>query len=213
MTEKTQEKSKRQETLVPLDQYLATGIHIGTQRVLKDMKKFVYKVRPDGVSVLDIATIDQRIRVLAKFLSRFKPEKIMVVCSRDTGKKPVQKFAELIGANAITTRFMPGSLTNPAFENHLEPDVLLIVDPGADKQALMEALKMNIPIASLANSNNMTQNIDLILPVNNRGKKSLALVFWLLSREILKLQGKIKNDSDFTLKPEDFEAEEKEESK
>ena len=213
MTEKTQEKSKRQETLVPLDQYLATGIHIGTQRVLKDMKKFVYKVRPDGVSVLDIATIDQRIRVLAKFLSRFKPEKIMVVCSRDTGKKPVQKFAELIGANAITTRFMPGSLTNPAFENHLEPDVLLIVDPGVDKQALMEALKMNIPIASLANSNNMTQNIDLILPVNNRGKKSLALVFWLLSREILKLQGKIKNDSDFTLKPEDFEAEEKEESK
>ena len=83
----------------------------------------------------------------------------------------------------------------------------MIVDPGADKQAIFEALNMNIPIVSLCDTNNMTRNIDLILPVNNKGKKSLSLVFWLLSREMLKKQGKIKKDSDFKVKVEDFEEE------
>ena len=171
------------------------------------MKKLIYKIRPDGLSVLDISAIDKRLSAVASFLSRFKPERIMVVSGRDVGKKAVQKFAKTVGANAITTRFVPGSLTNPSIDNYVEPEVLLVVDPSADKQALFEALNMNLPIVALADSNNMTQNLDLILPVNNKGKKSIALIFWLLSREILKLQGKIKNDSDFTLTLEDFETE------
>ncbi|MFO7872246.1 MAG: 30S ribosomal protein S2 [Candidatus Undinarchaeales archaeon] len=202
-------KSTKKDTLVPLDKYLATGIHIGTQRALDDMDRFIYKTRPDGLAVLDVSAIDERLETAAKFLARFKPEKIMVVSGRDVGKKPARKFAETIGAKAIIKRFMPGSLTNPAFEKHIEPEVLFVVDPGADKQAVKEAINMNIPIVSLVNSNNMTQNIDLLVPVNNRGKKSLALIFWILAREVLKARDEIKDNSDFTLKVEDFQAESK----
>lgn len=200
-------KSTKQETLVPLDMYLATGIHIGRQRALKDMSRFVYKTRPDGLAVLDVSAIDERLRTASKFLAGFKPEKILIVSGRDVGKQPAKKFADSIGAKIIMDRFMPGSLTNPAFEEHMEPDILFVIDPGADKQVIKEAIDMNIPIVSLANSNNMTHDIDLIVPVNNRGKKSLALIFWILTREVLKSRGDIKNDSEFTLKVEDFQVE------
>jgi len=194
------------DTLVSVDLYLASGIHIGTQRKIKDMKKFIFKVRPDGLAVLDIATIDRRIKTVAHFVAKFAPEKVMVVSGRDTGKKPVQKFCESTGCRAVITRFMPGSLTNPSFKDYTEPDLIFVVDPGVDRQAILEALRMNIPIVALCDTNNMTQNIDMILPVNNKGKKSLALVFWLLAREVLKAKGKITSDDEFTAKVEDFES-------
>jgi len=197
--------TEKQDTLIPLDKYLATGAHIGTQRKLADMARFVYKVRPDGLSVLDIATINKRISMVASFLSKYKAGKVMVACARDVGKKPVQKFSELTGVVAVTTRFMPGSLTNPDYDKYTEPEVMLLVDPGADRQALYEARRINIPIVSLCDTNNMTQYIDLILPINNKGKKSLALVFWLLAREMLKKQGKIKSDDEFKITVEEFE--------
>lgn len=197
--------AEKTDSLVSLDKYLAAGVHIGTQRKIADMKTFIYKVRPDGLSVLDVGVINDRILTAAKFISRYKPENIMVVCARDVGKTPAAKFAELIGANAVITRFMPGSMTNPVYGKYTEPDLLVVADPAADKQAVKEALDINIPILALCDTNNSTQNIDFILPVNNKGKKSLALVFWLLSRETLKAQGKIKKDEEFKVEPEDFE--------
>ena len=197
--------AEKTDSLVSLDKYLAAGVHIGTQRKIGAMKNFVYKVRPDGLSVLDVGVINDRILTAAKFIARYTPDKIMVVCARDVGKKPASKFAELIGANSVTTRFMPGCMTNPAYSKYLEPDLLIVADPGADKQAVKEALDVNIPILALCDTNNFTQNIDLILPINNKGKKSLGLVFWLLARETLKAQGKIKKDEEFKVEPEDFE--------
>ncbi len=194
------------DTLVSVDSYLASGIHLGMQRKIAAMKKFIFKIRSDGLAVLDVATIDKRLKTTAEFIARFKPEKIMVVSGRDTGKKPVQKFCELTGCRPVIKRFIPGSLTNPNFPNYIEPDLIFVVDPGVDKQAIFEALKMNIPIVSLCDTNNMTQNIDVIMPVNNKGKKSLALVFWILAREVLKAKGAIKSDEEFTHKVEDFEA-------
>src|SRR3989344_5986586 len=207
--EKTKKSSKSKEkldTLVSADQYLAAGLHIGTSRKINDMKKFIFKVRSDGLAILDVGTIDKRIRTLAGFLSKFAPEKVIFICGRDIGKKPVQKFCELTGFVNVTTRFMPGSLTNPASESYVEPELIVVIDPATDRQAIIEALRMNIPIVSLCDTNNMTQNIDLILPVNNKGKKSLALIFWLLAREVLKAKGKITSDDEFTAKVEDFES-------
>ncbi len=197
---------KVSETLVPVDLYLASGVHIGVQRKVEGMKKFIFKVRSDGLAVLDVATIDKRIKAVAVFLSKFTPEKVMVISGRDTGKKPVQKFCELAGCRAVVTRFIPGSLTNPSLPNYIEPDLIFVVDPGVDRQAILEALSMNIPIVALCDTNNMTQNIDMILPANNKGKKSLALVFWLLAREFLKAGGKITSDDEYNYKIEDFEA-------
>ena len=148
-----------------------------------------------------------RLRVAAKFLSHFQPDKILLVAARQYSQKPGRLFASTIGANVFAGRFVPGTLTNPKIPQYLEPDVLFVTDPAADQQALREALNIGIPIVALCDANNETRNVDLVIPTNNKGRKALATVYWLLTREVLKARGQIKSDEEFEQKIEDFEAE------
>lgn len=192
--------------LVPEDLYLTSGVHIGTQQKSADMDQFIFKVRSDGLYVLDVKQTDSRIRVAAKFLARFEPDKILIVSARQYGQKPVKSFAKAIGTKVFAGRFVPGTLTNPNLPEYIEPEALVVTDPAADQQALKEALNVGMPIVGLCDANNETRNVDLVIPTNNKGRIALATVYWLLTREVLKAQGRIGNDSEFTLTLEDFEA-------
>ncbi len=194
------------ELLVPEETYLTSGVHIGTQQKSADMKDFIFKVRTDGLYVLDIKKTDDRIRAAAAFLARYDPRRILVVCARQYGQKPVREFSKAIGAPAFAGRFVPGTLTNPANPNFIEPEVLVITDPSADKQALQEALNLGIPIVALCDANNETRNVDLVIPSNNKGRRALACIYWLLSRQVLFERGDLKDPEDFKLEIEDFEA-------
>lgn len=144
--------TEEQQLLVGMDTYLAAGVHIGTQIKTKMMERFIFRVRSKGLSDLDVRKTDERIRIVAKFLARFPPEKILVVSQRQYGKKPAMMFAKVIGAKAIIGRFVPGTLTNPSYKNFIEPEVILLTDPKADAQALREAMKVRIPIVSLCDT-------------------------------------------------------------
>lgn len=192
--------------LVPEDVYLTSGVHIGTQQKSADMKAFIYKVRIDGLYVLDIKKTDERIRNAAKFLARFKPETILVVAARQYGQKPARMFAKAIGAKVLAGRFVPGTLTNPNLEDFLEPETVVVTDPAADQQALREALNVNLPVVGLCDANNETRYVDLVIPTNNKGRRALATIYWLLTREVLKARGAVKADEDFTATIDDYEA-------
>lgn len=166
------------------------------------MKNFIYRVRPDGLAIIDVKKIDERIRIAAKFLARY--EKIVVAARKQAAHSIIQKFAEIIGAKAVPGRFPPGMLTNVNLENYFEADVVFVVDPMIDIQAMDEAIKSNIPIVAICDTGNETRDVDLIIPANNKSAKSLALIFWLLAREILKERGKIKSYDEFKYKIEDF---------
>ncbi|TFG57371.1 MAG: 30S ribosomal protein S2 [Methanomassiliicoccus sp.] len=194
------------ELLVPEDVYLTSGVHIGTQQKSADMKDFIFKVRTDGLYVMDVKKTDARIRAAAKFLSRFKPDRILVVSARQYGQKPVRIMSKAIGAMYFEERLIPGSLTNPVLGRYIEPDVIVVTDPAADQQAVAEALNVGIPIVALCDANNETRNVDLVIPTNNKGRRSLACVYWLLTREILKERGQMVRDEDFKLGIDDFEA-------
>ncbi len=172
--------------LVPEDVYLTSGVHIGTQQKSADMKPFIYKVRIDGLYVLDIKKTDSRIREAAKFLARFKPENVLVVAARQYGQKPARMFAKAVGAQILAGRFVPGTLTNPRIDEYIEPEILLVTDPAADQQALREALNVSVPVVGLCDANNETRNVDLVIPTNNKGRRALATIYWLLTREVLK---------------------------
>ncbi|MEM5853442.1 MAG: 30S ribosomal protein S2 [Candidatus Aenigmatarchaeota archaeon] len=191
--------------LIPKQQYLASGIQMGMKLKTKDMKEFIYKVRPDGLAVLNLRKIDERIRIAAKFLARCKS--IAVASKKSPIQKGIEKFANVIKATAFTGRFLPGTLTNPSFKKYMEADVVLLIDPMVDSQALEEAVKARIPVVAICNSFNETRDVDLIIPANNKGKKALATLLWLLAREILKERGEIKSDKEYQLKVEDFEKE------
>ncbi len=195
-------KDQDYESLIPVDEYLSAGVHIGTQQKTKDMTKFIYLVRTDGLYVLDVQATDQRIRAAAKFISKYEPSKILVVSARQYGQRPTEIFAKAVGAKAIIGRFIPGTLTNPAYQDYTESDVLIVIDPIGDAQAVTEARSVGIPIVGMCDTNNMTSNIDLIIPTNNKGRKALAIVYWLLAKETLKEKGE-----PFDYSAEDFEAE------
>jgi small subunit ribosomal protein S2 len=192
--------------LVSEDVYLTSGVHIGTQQKSADMKQFIFKVRSDGLYVLDVKQTDLRIRAVARFLSRYSPESIMIVSARQYGQKPAKVFAKAIGAQVIAGRFVPGSLTNPALPQYVEPEVLFVTDPAADQQAVAEALNVGIPIVALCDANNETRNVDLAIPTNNKGRRALACVYWLLTREILKERKVLASDANFKMTIDDFEA-------
>ena len=180
--------------LTNLDNYLAAGIHIGTQQKNADMKPYIYKVRADGLYVLDVKKSDVRIRAAAKFLARFQPDKILVVSRRQYGQKPIEDFAKLVGVTAIAGRFVPGTLTNPNLPTFMEPEVLLATDPRGDEQALKEASDIGIPVVALCDTDNALAGVDLVIPTNNKGKKALAIVYWLLAKEILSSRGQLPED-------------------
>jgi len=186
--------------LIPVEDYLGAGIHIGTQQKTKDMDRFIHRVRTDGLYVLDISRTDARIRTAADFLGNYPPEGILVTSSRQYGRFPAEKFAEAIGARARTGRFIPGTLTNPQYEGYIEPDVVVVTDPIGDSQAVTEAITVGIPVIAMCDSNNTTSNVDLVIPTNNKGRKALSVVYWLLANETLDRRG-----AEPTYALEDFE--------
>lgn len=181
--------SEEENLLLPTEDYLKSGIHIGTKFRSKYMEKFVYKTRSDGLSVLNIQEIDTRIRAAAQLLSQYEPEDIIVVSRRENGWKPVRMFAKATGTKSFPGRYPPGVLTNPQLKNFIEGKVMLVTDAGPDKNAVKDALSVGIPIVALCDTNNQANNLDLVIPCNNKGKKSLGLVFYLLAKQYLELKG------------------------
>jgi len=200
-------QEKKDEMIVPEETYMTSGVHIGTRQKTSDIKEFIYKVRNDGLYIIDVKKTDERIKSAAKFISKYDPKDILAVSVRQYGQKPILKLGELTDIKVLDGRFRPGTLTNPNAKGFREPELLILTDPLADQQALNEAKNTGIPVIGLCDTNNETRYLDIVIPTNNKGRRALALVYWLLTREILKQKGKIKKYDDFKPEVEDFEAE------
>ena len=189
------------ELLIPLDNYLAAGLHIGTQQKTHDMEKYIFRVRSDGLYVLDVHKTDERLKYVAKFLAQYEPDDILVVATRQYGQAPVKKFGEVTGCKTIPGRFIPGTLTNPSYAKFIEPKVIVVTDPRSDSQAILESKQNGIPVVALCDSENLLANVDICVPSNNKGRKAIALIYWLLARQLLRERGVIGEDEDLDLEP------------
>ena len=194
------------ELLIDEDTFLTCGVHIGTKQKSKDMEPYVYKVREDGLRILNVNMTSEKVVEAAQFLKEFDPKDVLIVSARQYGWKPATKFAEACGFECIAGRFTPGRLTNPEMRFFIEPKVIVLTDPAADAQAFREATNINIPVIAMCDSNNLTKNVDVVIPGNNKGRRSLALIYWLLSREILRIRGELGADEDLEETIDDFEA-------
>ncbi len=204
--EKAQEAPTTEELLLPRDTLLSAGIHIGTRMKTLDMEPFIYRVRPDGLFVLDVKKTDDRIRVTAKFLSRYEHSKVAVAATRLYAQEPIRKFCQLTGATPLVGRFIPGQLSNPQYPGRIDPEVIVVSDPRADAQAVKEASKVGIPIVALCSTDNEFAGVDLVIPTNNKGRRALAVIFWLLARQVLRERGELGPDRDPPATIDDFEA-------
>lgn len=194
------------ELLIDQATYLEAGIHIGTKVKTPGMKRYIYKVREDGLYLLDLPTIDQKIRNAAKLLAQYDPKDIVVTASRIYAIASASKFAEITKSKLISGRVVPGIFTNPRRGDYMEPAIALLSDTRNERQAVKEASMTNIPIIALCDTDNWIKFVDLAVPCNNKGRRALALVYFLLAREFLKEKGLIKSNEEFTYKISDFEA-------
>lgn len=187
------------------NEYLESGIHIATKVKTPGMKKFIYKVRDDGLYLFDLKTIDERIKIAGTMLAKYNPKDIVITASRIYAVAAAKKFAEAINANFIEGRVTPGVFTNPNKKGYMEPSVIFISDTRNERQAVREASEVGIPVIALCDTDNLTRDVDLIVPCNNRGRKSLAFVYYMLAREFLRNRGTISSNEEFKYQISDFE--------
>ena len=200
----SQLNEKTKTLFVNQDTYLASGIYIGMSRKLKIMMPFIYKVRLDGLCIFDLKKIEQRIQMLVKWLSKYKTNEILAVSRKKNGHKAVAILEKATGIKTVYGRFMPGMLSNPAYRAYFEPKILIACDPYGDKQAIEEAYKINIPVVCLCDTYNFPRLVDFVIPLNNKGRKSIALFFYILSKELLKENKTINGDAEFNFTLDDF---------
>ncbi|MCL5788421.1 MAG: 30S ribosomal protein S2 [Candidatus Marsarchaeota archaeon] len=191
--------------LVPEEVYKTSNVNIGTNRKARLMSRFIQGTQSDGVYILDVKQLDERIKFASRFLSQFQPDKIVAVGLRRNAFAPVFKFSAHTKCVPLTGGFTAGTFTNPSLNVYSEPDAVLISDPLNETQPVLEAAEMGIPIVAVCDTDSPVEYIDYVIPANNRGRKSLAVIYWLLAREILKVRGELPSAAEWTVKPEDFE--------
>lgn len=196
--------AEQTDLLVPLELYLKSGVHIGTKFKTKHMEDFIYKIRPDGLYVLNLQKIDERVRLVINFLSNYDPKDILVVSRRENGWKPVRLLEKHTGIRAFAGRYPPGLLTNPNLDDFIEAKVIVVTDPWPDRNIIRDAMKIGIPVVAMADTNNQANFTDLILPCNNKGRKSLGLMFYIITREYLVKRGVNKSVDDLKATPEEY---------
>ncbi len=184
-----QEEDKKEDTLVPMEDYLKSSIHLGTRVITPDMRSYVYRRRADGLAVFNTALLDDKVREGAAYLAQFSPDQFIIVCKREAGWKAVKKFAETIGVRSFTKKYPSGILTNTQLSNFFETDMVFICDPWLDKNALEDANRINIPVLSVCDTNNFTRGIAKIIPGNNKSAKSLGMIFYLLTKLYVEARG------------------------
>jgi small subunit ribosomal protein S2 len=176
--------------LVERETYLSAGAHIGTKSANKAMSDYIFRVKKNGLAVINLEQTDRQIRQISEELSSHPPKQVLTVGQRPRVEEAVQNFAEYLGTDSITGRFVPGTLTNPDSQNFKEPEIIVLADPDESKQVIKEASNIDVPVVGLVDSGSSLHGIDHPIPCNNKAEKSVNTVMYLLAREISKNRGK-----------------------
>ncbi|MEK6928508.1 MAG: 30S ribosomal protein S2 [Nanoarchaeota archaeon] len=182
LKKKVKPEEEKENTLVPMEDYLKASVHLGTRVITPDMRKYVYRRRADGLAVFNTAVLNDKIREGAEYLSKFAPQDVIIVCKREAGWKAVKKFSEITGIRAYTKKYPSGILTNTNLETFIETELVFICDTWLDKNALMDANRINIPVLAICDTNNFTKGITQVIPSNNKSGKSLGIILYLLTK-------------------------------
>ena len=187
---------KRIDMLIPLEEYVKAGIYLGTRVVTPNMKPFVYRRRADGLAIFNTDLIDEKIREGVEFLSKFEPDKIILVCKRKAGWRAAEMFSKITGIRIFTKKYPAGILTNINLPDFFENELTVICDSWVDKNALKDTLKVNKKVLMICDTNNFSNGTDRIIIGNNKSQRSLGLIFYLLAREYCKARGMNKDIPD-----------------
>ena len=177
--------SKKEEDIKNLT---IAGCHLGGKKITKQMKKYVYTIRKDGIAIFDVNKIYEKIQVAARIIASVDPDSVISVSSREAGQRAVYKFSHFTKTQAVTGRWSPGMLTNQTTKKYVEPRLLIVSDPRTDYNAILESSYVNLPVIAICNSDNVLKYVDCAIPCNNRNNYSIAMIWYLLTKAVLEIK-------------------------
>lgn len=189
--ENKEEKAEKKagNLLVPVEDYIKYSSYLGTKVITKHMRQYVYKRRADGLAIFNTELLDKQLRDSVEFMAKYGPKDIVLCCKREAGWNAAEMFSKITGIRTFTKKYPAGILTNIKLPEFFETKLMFVIDPWIDKNPLKDAIHVRIPVVSLCDTNNVTLNVNHIIPCNNKSNKSIGLILWIIAREYCKARG------------------------
>ena len=172
---------------------IVAGCHFGGKKITKQMKKYVYTVRGDGIAIFDVNKIYEKIQIAARIIASIDPDSVISVSGKPQGQRAVYKFGHFTKTQTVTGRWSPGMLTNQTTKKFIEPRLLIVTDPRTDYNAILESSYVNVPVIAICNTDNSLKYVDCAIPCNNRSSKAVAMIWYLLTKAVLEIKKDTEN--------------------
>jgi small subunit ribosomal protein SAe len=183
--------------------FLACGTHLGSTNLDFQMEQYVFKRKSDGVYIINLKKTWEKIQLAARAIAAIEnPADVCVISARPYGQRAVLKFASYTGSTPVAGRFTPGTFTNQIQSAFREPRLLVVTDPRTDHQPVNEAAYVNLPVIALCNTDSPLRYIDIAIPCNNKSVHSIGLMWWMLTREVLRLRGNVSRGVPWEVMPD-----------